>query len=57
MQTKVNKPQELNISSATTKTEAEQKKEKNLKGELRIGTIIQGFIQETEEGIEGFTSL
>ena len=28
MQTKVNKPQELNISSATTKTETEQKKRK-----------------------------
>ena len=38
MQAKVNKPQELNISSAATKTETEQKRE-NLKGELRIGTI------------------
>ena len=28
MQTKVNKPQELNISSATMKTETEQKKRK-----------------------------
>ena len=28
MQTKVNKPQQLNISSATTKTETQQKKRK-----------------------------
>ena len=38
IKTKVNKPQELNISSTATKTETEQKKG-SLMGELRIGLI------------------
>ena len=46
MQTKVNKPQELNISSATTKTETEQKK-RNPQGRVedRYYTIQEYSIQ------------
>ena len=39
MQTKVNKPHELNISSAATKTDKLTRKRESLKGELRISTI------------------
>ena len=42
MQTKVNKPQELNISSTATKTETEQKKRKTQgKVEDRYYTILE----------------
>ena len=46
MQTKVNKPQELNISSTATKTKTDQKKRKPQgRVENRNNSGIQSFIQ------------
>ena len=57
--TKVNKPQELNISSAATKTETEQKKRKcQGRVEDRYYTIpeYKALSNEQEKGMKAFVS-